>query len=103
MPPVVQATALIDTGASGSVVQAGLLAPLGLNPVGVIPISTPTTSNTSCAQYAVQMIMPHGFIELTVIEAPLQGQNIQALIGRDVLRHCLLIYDGVSQTFTWSY
>jgi hypothetical protein len=103
VPAAVQASALIDTGASGSCVQQGLLGPLGLHPVGSMPVNTPTSQNVICPLYAVQLSMPNAFIDVTVIEAPLQGQNIQALIGRDILRHGVLIYQGHIGHFTLSF
>jgi hypothetical protein len=104
IPAAVQASALIDTGASGTAVQAGLLADLGLHPVGVIPVGTPTTQeHILLPQYAVELTMPNGFLDVTVIEAPLGGQNIQALIGRDVLRYAVFIYQGHTSQFTLSF
>ncbi len=34
------------------------------------------------------------------IEAPLQGQGIQGLIGRDALAHAVLVYIGYADQFT---
>lgn len=103
VPSPIRATALIDTGASGTVAKAGLLAPLGLHPVGVISVNTPTGHDVPCPTYAVSLALPQGTIEVTVIEAPLEGQNIEALIGRDVLKHGILIYQGPSNQFTLSF
>jgi predicted aspartyl protease len=103
LPTPIRATALIDTGASGSVVKASLLQPLGLHPVGTVTVNTPTSHDVSCPTFAVQMTLPNGFVDVTVIEAPLDGQNIEALIGRDVLRHGLLIYQGITNQFTLSF
>jgi predicted aspartyl protease len=103
VPVPVTASALIDTGASGSVVQQGLLGPLGLHPVGQTAVSTPTSQGVSCALYAVQLTIPNGYLDITVIEAPLQGQNIEVLIGRDVLKHGVFFYNGHSSQFTLSF
>lgn len=103
VPASVKASALIDTGASGTAVKKDLLMPLGLHPVGAMAVTTPTSQDISCPLYAVQLTMPNGFLEITVIEAPLQGQNIQVLIGRDILKHGLLIYQGHSSQFTLSF
>lgn len=104
-PPPAAGTGLIDTGASGTSVRLGLLAPLGLHPVGVADVLTPTTGSTpvKCPLYAVTLMMPNGWVETTVIETPLDGQNIDVLIGRDVLKHGLLIYQGHSSQFTLSF
>lgn len=42
-------------------------------------------------------------VDGTVIEAPLQGQHIQGLIGRDILAHGVLIYTGYANQFTLSF
>jgi hypothetical protein len=103
-PAAVPATALIDTGASHSAVRAGILAPLGLHPVGVITIATPSSHNVQCPLYSVRLTLPQGgFLDTTVSEVPLQGQNIDALMGRDVLRFGILIYQGTIGQFTLSF
>jgi len=105
LPTAIKASALIDTGASGSAVQQGLLAPLGLHPVGQTSVVTPTTTGAgvNCPLYAVLLTMPNGWIEATMIEAPLANQNIEVLIGRDVLQHGLLIYQGRTGQFTLAF
>jgi hypothetical protein len=41
--------------------------------------------------------------EGVVIEAPLAGQHIQGLIGRDVLAQSVLVYIGYTNQFTVSF
>ena len=42
--------------------------------------------------------------EVTAIEAPLQGQpTIRGLIGRDLLKHGVLVYLGSENQFTLSF
>jgi hypothetical protein len=40
---------------------------------------------------------------LVVVELPLLGLGYQALIGRDVLSQCRLLYDGPADRFELSY
>jgi len=95
---------MIDTGASGSVIQKGLAGQLGLNPIGLTYINTPSSTNVACYEYAVRLIFPNNvFVEATVLEAPLQGQNIQCLIGRDVLALGVLVYIGYGNLFSLSF
>jgi hypothetical protein len=95
---------MIDTGATGSVIQQGLAAQLGLNPVGLVQIHTPSSTNVVCYEYAVRLVFPNNVVfEGTVIEAPLQGQHIQCLIGRDVLAQAVLVYIGYSNLFSLSF
>ena len=95
---------MIDTGATGSVIQQGLAAQLGLKPIGVTLINTPSSTNVECYEYAVRFVFPNNVVvEGTVIEAPLKGQHIQGLIGRDVLQHAVLVYIGYAGQFTLSF
>jgi hypothetical protein len=48
IPLPVSAIAMIDTGATSSVIRQGLAAQLGLNPVGVTLINTPSSTNVAC-------------------------------------------------------
>jgi hypothetical protein len=103
-PAPLAALAMIDTGASGSVIQKGLAGQLGLNPIGLTYINTPSSTNVACYEYAVRLIFPNNvFVEATVLEAPLQGQNIQCLIGRDVLALGVLVYIGYGNLFSLSF
>jgi Aspartyl protease len=60
VPNAVQGTFLIDTGASGTCVDPGLVAPLGLTPTGAVMMQTPSTGGTpfSCYQYDVMILIP---------------------------------------------
>lgn len=104
VPLPIPVLAMIDTGASGTVIRQGMAFQLGLNAVGVSYINTPSSTNVRCYEYMIRLIFPNNVVaETRAIEAPLQGQNIQALIGRDVLAHGVLIYIGYTQSFTLSF
>jgi hypothetical protein len=95
---------MIDTGATGCVVQNGLLTALGIKPVGVTYINTPSSTNVACHEYLVRFLLPNNVVfETTVIEAPLQGQHIQCLLGRDMLAHAVFVYIGYTNQFTVSF
>ncbi len=103
VPAPVRAMALVDTGASGSVVNPSIVQSLGIQPVGVVGISTPsTTQSVSCRQFHVDVSFPNGVTVAgaVVLEAPLGGQPIQCLIGRDILQHAVLVYVGYANMFT---
>ena len=104
IPEPVSIKAMIDTGASGSVIQPAIAQQLGLQPVGVVSISTPSSENVPCYQYVVRLLFPNNVIvEALAIEAPLKGQQIQCLIGRDVLAFGVLVYTGYINQFTLSF
>jgi len=97
--------AMIDTGATGTVISNGVAATLGINPVGITSINTPSSTNVNCNQFDIRIVFPNNvyFSSIVVIEAPLQGQHIQCLIGRDILQHGVLIYNGNDNSFTLSF
>ena len=101
----VRLLAMIDTGATGTVIKEGLPATLGINPVGTTLINTPSSMGVSCNQFDIQMLFSNNvnIPSIVVIEAPLQGQHIQCLIGRDILQHGVFIYNGCDNSFTLSF
>ena len=95
---------MIDTGATGSVIRQGVATQLALKPVGVANINTASSSNVRCYKYAVRLIFPNNVaVEAIVIEAPLMGQSIQALICRDILARGVLVYIGYMNLFSLSF
>ena len=110
VPPPVRIRALVDTGASGTCVDPTCLKSLGLTSKGQTPIRTPSTGATPhfCDQYDVSIILLHKSITLRLAAVPIIAsdlaiQGIQALLGRDVLSRCLLVYDGSAGSFTLSF
>ena len=101
----VKVVAMIDTGASGSLIKQGIAELLGIYPIGNTYLNTPSSTNVHCSQFHVQMVFPNDVIiqSMVVTEAPLQNQHIQCLIGRDVLQHGLFIYNGSDNSFTLSF
>lgn len=87
VPKPLGAIAMIDTGASGTVLREDLPQQLGLNPIGATAINTPSSTNVICPVYLVRIVFPNDVVvETKAIAAPLQEQPIQCLIGRDVLQ-----------------
>ena len=95
---------MIDTGATGSVIQPDIAKRLGLQPIGVVYINTPSSENIACYQYVLRLIFPNNVVvQAIAVEAPLKGQQIQCLIGRDVLAHGVFVYTGYINQFTLSF
>lgn len=46
----IKVLAMIDTGASGTVISQGLAKQLNINPIGTTLINTPSSTNVSCYQ-----------------------------------------------------
>jgi len=104
VPTPIEVQAMIDTGATGTVVSEEIVSQLGLHPVGRTRIHTPSSDNVPCPVYLVRLMFPNNVIAQTVaIGAPLRGQPIQCLVGRDVLQHSVFIYIGYTDTFTLSF
>ena len=109
IPGPLTVSALIDTGATFSVIKVGLAAQLNLHPVGIQYINTPTTQNAPCGRFLIEFIFPMTAgiqvpirYKTVVTEAPMPGQNIQCLIGRDFLQHGILTYSGPDDMFIFS-
>jgi hypothetical protein len=104
----VRLRALVDTGASVTCVVTGNLDSLALNPVGVARIHTPTGVSLY-GQYDVSITFDHPTSSVTldpvtVVEClPLASPDIQVLLGRDVLAHCLFVYDGTAGRFSLAF
>ena len=83
---------------------------LNLPPTGQIDILTPSTGATpeKRYQYDVALLLHHSdnsrfFPTHPVLASDFSTQNIQGLLGRDVLNHCLLVYDGSAKTFSLAF
>jgi len=112
IPPAQLMNALVDTGASCTCVDPTIIQALGLTPTGNTSIHTPSTGATphftdqydaSLRIYSTTTQPPLEIPLIPVIASDLHAQGIDALIGRDVLRFCLLNYDGQSEFFTVAF
>lgn len=112
IPNPVQIRALVDTGASGTCVDPSVMTTLGLTPKGQVPMCTPSTGTVPhiADQYDVSIFIPCGSspplvrrtLGVACVEL-LASQGFHALIGRDILRTCLLTYNGTIASFTLAY
>jgi hypothetical protein len=116
IPQSVTGRALLDIGADCSCLDPQLLAPFqgaGLQPEGFQPVNIPALGGLHYrAEYYVCLTivhpsgLPKGNLVLgnqLVIEESLGVLGYQALIGRDVLERCLLVYDGPGKNVTLAY
>lgn len=109
-PPPLKGYAIIDTGAFPTCVDVTSISSLGVQPVNIRPTLTPAgTVNQNT--YPVHVKFPGTSIEIEFQEtfsANLSGQNfngqpILALVGRDILSSCILIYNGLTGEYSLSH
>ena len=113
VPTAQQIRALVDTGASATCVDPQVLQSLQLQPTGSTLVHTPSSGQQGETkdQYDVGLMIP-GIHQthpplvrrtIPVISSDLSLQGIDALIGRDVLGECILIYNGRDKFFTLAF
>ncbi len=113
IPKPVSGLALIDTGASTSAVESGVIQQLGVQPVGMGNVTTPTGSESRLF-YPARFSFPGtdlpdmDFQQLLGADLSLQKIHgwtspLIALIGRDILQHFLLVYNGPSGAFSLAF
>lgn len=90
--PSCKARALIDTGASSSVIHPDVAAKLGLVHTGYQNITSVQNTEKQPVYFGTMAFSWGARKELPLIACPLT--NVQCLIGRDVLQHWYLTYDG---------
>ena len=100
--PSVTLTALVDTGASGTLVQSAVFSQIGIEPFSFAYLRTPSTNEPIlCGRYRVRIVLSEALaFEVDAVNGALTGQNLQCLIGRDILQFVKLAYDGPRSRFT---
>ena len=105
LPQPVPGVALIDTGATSTCIDEEVAKQLNLPVIDVVSIASASHA------YAKQNVYPSlievvgiaiKFNALRAIGVPLVNQGIHVLIGRDLLQHCTLFYNGMIGSFTLS-
>lgn len=106
--------ALVDTGASFTSIDPTVLTALNLTPTGTIDFVTPSTGQGTHTTdtYDVDFRIggtnaddvPLTISNLRVASCDLFfSQGIHALIGRDILSRCILVYNGALNIFTLAF
>lgn len=109
LPSPITGPALIDIGATRCCVHAPVMSNLGVNPIGVVTSGTPA-GQVRHNLYPAHFTFPATNIEIdfaSVVGVDLTGQIINgqqliALIGRDVLAMGILVYNGTTGTFSFA-
>jgi hypothetical protein len=106
VPPPVAITALIDTGAAVTGVDANVLMHLGLLPSSTVSIQSASGLNPH-GVFRVDFHIPIGPQRLSYTDRDVIGYHLgapyQALIGRDILSTMMLVYHGPSGQWTLAF
>jgi hypothetical protein len=115
IPAPIAGYALIDTGASASAVHEQIFTDFGVQPIDHIQTDTPHTKGQYSFVYPAKIQFPT--LNLTgsamwpwmrVVGAELKwktwdDKEIIMLMGRDILKHFLMVYNGIHSDVTLSY
>jgi len=77
-----------------------------MQPIGQCTLATPSQATGFASVYRVKVSFPQswgGDTEWSMIGCDLASQGIIALIGRDVLSGCVLIFNGPGRYFTLTF
>ena len=103
-PAAINGFALIDTGAGATCVDRATADGAGLPVIGKAMMHTASHAQHEVPVYSGKLSIPSfGDVELEyAMGANLDGQNLIALIGRDVLQAAVLVYNGTDGTVSLS-
>lgn len=97
--------ALLDTGASNTCIDEEEAQKMNLPVIGVGSMSSASHAKTPSNIYPIQIEVtgfPIRFQSPRTMGAALKEQGLLLLIGRDLLMHCVLIYNGATGQITLS-
>jgi hypothetical protein len=97
LPSAYKGTALVDTGASVNCVDSDLANSMGLPIVDVVTMASASHAGTPANVYPIRIELlglGYSFDIGRTLGASLRAQGFDALIGRDILDRCTLIYSG---------
>jgi hypothetical protein len=100
--PTIAVWALIDTGASSTAVSSKIIKRLKLQPRSMVQVHTSNKKSEMRMEFDISLEFETGayLSLLRVIDAHLPHQNIDCLIGRDVLQFGVFEYNGVKKEIT---
>jgi len=112
VPASITLNLLIDTGTGRTALDQAAIASLGLAPTGRASVHTASTAGTphDCNLYDVSLLIPTGdggppfrLAALPVLEGVFRNQGIDGLLGRDILRQFVFIYNGPLGGYTLAH
>jgi hypothetical protein len=106
LPPM-DTLAVIDTSARYTLIQEGVATGLGFNPTRTVSVATASMQVYGGYQYHMWLQFPKSnVLEVSVIEVPFKlhsDTHVKCKIGRDLLQHGVLTYDGRGNNFTFDF
>jgi hypothetical protein len=105
--PPISALAEVNTGSIATIIQEGVATSLGLEPIGRLALAMLTKPKYVGWLYWIRLQFPSGnWIETAAIEVPYmvrEHARIKCIIGRDILKHTVMVYNGFTNTFTLNF
>jgi len=102
-PEPISVTALIDAGASTTVLKESVAEALGSAAVSLTTVHTASAANVICGEYDISLVLrPDMIFNVRALGLPMHGQSFGCLIGRDMLAQCAMIYLGPQNQFILS-
>ena len=104
VPDAINGFALIDTGASGTCVDQQVATKAGLPIIDKTMMTSASHAEHEVPVFTGKLVIPE-FTDINleyVLGANLAGQNLIALIGRDLLQSAVLVYNGTHGTVSLS-
>jgi predicted aspartyl protease len=105
LPTPERGWALIDTGATSTCIDDAVATRLNLPAIDVVTVASASHPSTQQNVHPIQIEvigLPITISAPRTIAAPLAAQGLVVLIGRDVLQHCTLFYNGPAGSFSLS-
>jgi hypothetical protein len=107
IPSPVPVTLLVDTGAALTALDEKVIEALALTPTGELEVHLAKTSSKG-RRFDVSLLLPAPEGPAMLLHAlPVFEGNfrfgVDGFLGRDVLAHCVLVYDGPARRFTLAF
>lgn len=103
LPAPISGLGLIDTGATGTCIDDEAAQQLQLPVVDRVNVASATHESSPQNVYPIRLELVGTPISINApraIGGPLKAQGLLLLIGRDVLQHCTLHYNGITGEIT---
>jgi predicted aspartyl protease len=103
IPDPVEVTALIDTGAQSTCIAPSVANALRLPVVGASFVNSVSQRNILVNQYAASVVFPNNVaVNCKALGISPEIQDVDCLIGRDILSKGVFVYIGETGSFTLS-